>query len=278
MPTLQEATLTRIQLKDAAQGASLSHAVGWHHHDENSWSQAIQWSKGLAIGFRDKERLIASGFAIPYERKRARICMIITHPSYQKQGLATRIITHLLDHLSDFETIDLDASSSGQALYQKFGFRPLFPIRTWQFQGDAPKDPILKSPKVDVKTLIDIDHKAFGYKREDIIKQITNITPELAFSDDEGMALGTWSAGTLRIGPWIHPHPQGARRLMATILQEAENQKVRVVTPGPNPHAAPLLQNLGFVELDNPHKRMVRGEDTQESTNLYYAMISMVTG
>lgn len=100
--------LKLLEQNDAEQACALAHSVGWLHHDLKSLQRTIAWSKGLGFGLEQHGTLVSIGFAIPYQTQRARITMVITHPEYQGQGLASRILRHLLDVLAEFDTVDLD--------------------------------------------------------------------------------------------------------------------------------------------------------------------------
>ncbi|WP_232490208.1 GNAT family N-acetyltransferase [Neobacillus cucumis] len=88
----------------------------------------IQWLVG------DNEEIIACGAVLFYEfppsytnktGKKAYIVNMYTNQNYRGQGIATKLLTKLVDEVksSGISKIWLGASKMGRPVYKKFGFR-----------------------------------------------------------------------------------------------------------------------------------------------------------
>src|SRR5574341_202567 len=102
-----------IQLtpSDADRCAELSRSVGWEP-GLAAWKRQLSWGKDGCFGIEDGDRLVASTLTITYGQKRAWISMVITHPDYQRQGLASQLAESALDYLRNryITEIGLDAT------------------------------------------------------------------------------------------------------------------------------------------------------------------------
>lgn len=87
----------------------------------------IQWL------VEDKEEIIACGAVVFYEfppsytnktGKKAYIANMYTHENYRGQGIATKLLTRLVEEvrISGVSKIWLGASKMGRPVYKKFGF------------------------------------------------------------------------------------------------------------------------------------------------------------
>lgn len=148
------------------------------------------------------------------------------------------------------------------------------PIQTWELQPNK-LNPI-NTQTFEKAEVLKLDRAAFGYDRSHILHHL--IKEEHVFSDQSGFAIASLCAGSLRIGPWVHSDPQGAEKLMKSACSISNGHPVRVITQHGHPHAAKILEQLGFEEVVNPHVRMVLGTPPKEHPTNYYSLLGMVTG
>lgn len=188
------------------------------------------------------------------------------HQDFQRQGLGLALMEHLLTWMEEQKVplVKLDASPSGQPLYEKLGFVPLEEVYVFQrsksqLDGQRPKGIQLIMPQhLDLVTTSDT--RAFGADRSRLLGALLELYPERAFltQDEHKKVTGYLIAQPKRIGPWIMNESGDSEPLLCQALSLPFKGTVSVVTPAENINAVSLLQRFGF-QITRVNRHMAYG-------------------
>jgi GNAT superfamily N-acetyltransferase len=115
---------------------ALKEEAGWNQ-TEQDWLALFEFAPESCFGIEIDGVLAATITAVTYESGLAWIGMVLTARQFQRQGLASALLQHALDYLSNkpVDWIKLDATSIGQPLYERFGFEYECDIERWGRPG-----------------------------------------------------------------------------------------------------------------------------------------------
>lgn len=99
------------------------HVGWWPNRSLNDIADILD--QGPAVGAWDGDRLIGFARAVHDTKFRAYVEDVLVHPGYHRHGVATRLLSRLLDELRDIETISLFCDPAIAGLYEAQGFRRL---------------------------------------------------------------------------------------------------------------------------------------------------------
>src|SRR5579872_140121 len=125
-----------LEPSNVPQALALSQTVGWNQTAAD-WSLIIEMNPAGCFAMDVEGSVVATTTSIRYGTKLAWIGMVLTHPEFRGRGYARALMQHALHHLSDVQTIKLDATEVGAPLYRQLGFVDECPIERWIAQGHA---------------------------------------------------------------------------------------------------------------------------------------------
>ena len=186
----------------------------------------------------------------------AYIGLIGVLPEMQHQGIATRLMRHILDWLAtrDCPVALLDASIMGQPLYAQLGFVVDDQSEVWL----APPDYAVRLPTntkvatleaTDLSALVAYDTPHFGANRAQVLAALLHEFPGrlLARHNAAGQITGFALAQERTIGPWVADSPADAATVLHAALTLPFPQPPTVLLPAANTDGAALLARAGFV-------------------------------
>lgn len=197
---------------------------------------------------------------------------------FQRHGIGLALMGHLLDWLNQrgIHQVMLEASPTGQPLYEKLGFVAYNKVYVFQRQTGGPT--IQRPSEVQLLTSQDLDQitatdkQAFGADRGRLLQALLEIYPQRAFllTDGYGSVNGYLIAQEKRIGPWVMGGPANAELLLRAALSLPFIGPVSIVVPSENTEAVTLLQRYGF-EIVRVNRHMKRGPVTPvgQRTKIY---------
>jgi GNAT superfamily N-acetyltransferase len=101
---------------------ALYRSMGWW--PERTVEQiASVLKRDVAIGAWDGERLVGFARVVSDHCFHAYVDDVMTHPTYQHQGIGRRLLAHLVEALPHIETITLFCESELVHFYEELGFR-----------------------------------------------------------------------------------------------------------------------------------------------------------
>jgi GNAT superfamily N-acetyltransferase len=241
-----------LETSDVPQALALSQAVGWDQTDED-WRLAVEMNPSGCFAMECEGAVVATTTSVRYGAHLAWIGMVLTHPEFRGRGYARSLMQSALEHLSDVETIKLDATEMGAPLYRELGFVDECAIERWR--GHTHLSPV----EVQSFTYPAFDKEAFGADRGALLDCLAKIG---AASLEDAFAMGRGN----RFGPCVSRSKDFALLLAKWYLAQHPNQPiVWDLFPENN-----LAKTVGF-ELSRRLTRMTRGRKLKPDNSLIYA-------
>jgi GNAT superfamily N-acetyltransferase len=196
----------------------------------------------------------------------AYVGMMAVLTTYQRQGIGLALMEYLLDWLDRQKVpmVLLDASPSGQSLYERLGFVAYKNVEILQRSAGQPFFPCPKSIRPvsvsDLDRLSVDDTNAFGGDRSRVLCLLLETYPGRAFlfPDRSGQINGYLFAQANRLGPWVMQTGEDAEELLQAALSLPYAGPISVAVPEENAGAFPLLKRYGFEPI-RVNRHMGRG-------------------
>ena len=252
-----------MTLADIDDGLRLSGAAGWNQRSED-WRFLLEANPGRFVVAMRNGRVIGSGGAVCYGTALAWVCMILVDPSERGHGIGSRIVTGVLDRLSDIRAVGLDATPLGQGVYARLGFvetSRLVRLEAPPTAGEEDESPVRPLVPGDFDSVLAVDRSVFGADRSDLLRAAALRAPAFVALRDgvvAGYCLGRDGARSRQIGPVVAPDLELAASLVVTSLVSDQGQPVVVDAPADRADWLALLREFGFEEK-RPLVRMFRG-------------------
>ena len=265
-----EAVALRLMtLADIADGLRLSGATGWNQR-EPDWRFLLERNPGrFVVAVRDGH-VIGSGGAVCYGTALAWVCMILVDPSERGHGIGTRIVSGVLDRLSDMRSVGLDATPRGQGVYARLGFAETGRLVRVEADGLADRPPEPRRTDVasirtigpnDLERVLEVDRMVFGADRGDLLRWAARQAPALCRVDDAGTIVGycfgRGGSRSRQIGPVIARDATTARALVVAALHAPPGGSVVLDVPADRADWLAMLEEMGFA-VQRPLIRMFR--------------------
>ncbi|MFP4322154.1 MAG: GNAT family N-acetyltransferase [Anaerolineales bacterium] len=283
--------IRRLSPSDAAALTTLSQAAGWNT-TRAQWHRLLRWSGPGAYGIFHayKGELLSSALSFLYEDQRAWLGGVLTLPQWQGQGLASRLMETVLQPLDrrGVPEIMLDATAQGLPLYERFGFRALYPMQRFTSAPGAdvvlPVGPRRATPD-DLTALVELDAQIFGAVRRRVIQELlAGEHSTVWLLDGAGVALHgaiiaeRWPEMRARISGWWASDAAIAADLLACALGDLGGYTVLLDVPGPNRDAGQVCLAAGM-QPGNATTRMLRGDGPPSGqVAAYYGAIGLGVG
>jgi len=252
--------MTRADIPD---GLRLSGAAGWNQR-ESDWRFLLEGNPGrFVVAVRDG-RVIGSGGAVCYGTSLAWVCMILVDPSERGHGIGTRIVSGVLERLSDMRSVGLDATPFGLGVYTRLGFvetSRLLRMEAPPTSGEEDESPVRPLAPSDFSSVLALDREVFGADRGEVLRAAAARAPAFVADRDgviAGYCFGRDGARSRQIGPVVASDLEIASSLVVTSLVSDLGQPVVVDVPADRGDWLELLHEFGFEEK-RPLVRMSRG-------------------
>ncbi|MGD0090446.1 MAG: GNAT family N-acetyltransferase [Planctomycetota bacterium] len=187
---------------------------------------------GLVIGTATTTRFLPDSGPGSF----AWVGMVLVDPGFRGQGTGSTLLRRALDYLRGcgVETIKLDATPPGRALYLKHGFQDECNLERWAGQAcslPAPACALAPLSGADLAAAAAYDALAFGANRHSILQAWFQSWPEAAVAAWEGQRLAGYAlarrgANYCHAGPLVCDSPETGRALLARVLQTIAGQPV----------------------------------------------------
>ncbi len=269
--------------RDLKAADALSRDVGWPHRQED-WQFVLSVGEGLVAYCGD--RLAGTAMWWTYDRKIARLGMVIVDPTIQRSGIGRALMIGIMDRIAE-PTILLNATGAGETLYRQLDFRGTGSVV--QHQGAAFSVPLVAlrtSERIrpmgrnDTQRLIELDSMAAGVRRDAVITTLTH-QAEAVVLDDAGETVGfafyrRFGRG-YAIGPVVARDTAAAKALITHWIGSNVGMFVRIDVPGES-GLSDWLDELGLARLDNV-LTMIRGPGPKRAGGYHcFALINQALG
>lgn len=205
----------------------LSVEAGWNQNVAD-WRFMLGAGRGFGCTGRDGSWQ-ASSLILPLGQKLAWISMVLVTQERRRSGLGTALLKRCIDEVrSAGATAGLDATEQGRPIYLPLGFRDLYPIARWHFDGtraasvQLPVGVTLRPiTPADLPKLALYDRPLTGMERPAILAHLALRQPGRAWIAEDpvrktiGFALGREGRTATSLGPVVADSEAIALALLA---------------------------------------------------------------
>ena len=261
------ATDTRVMtLDDIDFGMALKTKAGWNQTPAD-WKRFIELQPGGCFVASVDGQDVGCGTACVLGDA-GWIAMILVDPEARGKGVGTLIMRRLLAYLAEnhVRTPRLDATSMGQPLYEKLGFKAEYKIARMTGKMKAGKEvpDVRKATTDDLEAMASVDFRVTGTDRARLLERLLDEFPDafLAVDDAEGELAGflTWRPGTkfTQIGPCSALTAEAGEKLFNEAFRRQAGQDILIDVPYDNEPAMKMAKKHGM-EVQRDFMRMYKG-------------------
>jgi GNAT superfamily N-acetyltransferase len=260
--------ITRLGRDDLDACLELAIERGWRP-DRRKWAMLLDLAE--VYGIRDPAGgLAGTAMLTRYGRRLAVVGMMLVASRHGRQGLGRRLMAHVLERAGD-ATVFLYATSLGQPLYERLGFRTVGGITTvvGRFTGGAEGGSRPAVPG-DGGAILALDAVALGADRGHLFAAYLRLAEQVRVveraGEMRGFAVAAPAAGEVVIGPVVAHDVEEARTLIADVASAIDGP-VRLDVDdrlrdwarehGLEPRDDAALMVLGDRELPGARERLV---------------------
>lgn len=215
----------RLEARHLQAACELSTVIGWNQVLAD-WEMMLR--QGSGIGLQDPAgRIVATAVCLPYGQTFGWISMVLVHPDWRKQGLATYLLNECIDLLESQGLVPvLDATPAGDAVYRPLGFKPQLGLTRWQIEAGASTEVVGNArpmTRADLPTVRAMDEQVFGGPRALILDSLFSRAAPVCriMPDGSGIALARDGRLATQIGPVLASSDGSALALLAAAVRAA---------------------------------------------------------
>jgi len=194
-------------------GATESEAV-WPLSIEAGWNQNVaDWrfmlAQGRGFGLRGADgQWEASSLVLPLGDRLAWISMVLVTKARRRGGVGTSLLKRCIAEVQASGAVPgLDATEQGRPIYLPLGFRDVYKIARWHFDGvkEMPSTGAVRPmTATDLPAVLACDRARSGMDRSPLLTHLATRQPAMAFvADSGGFVLGREGRTAYSIGPVI---------------------------------------------------------------------------
>jgi GNAT superfamily N-acetyltransferase len=193
-------------------GVAESEAV-WPLSIEAGWNQNVaDWrfmlGAGHGFGLRTDGMWQASSLVLPLGDKLAWISMVLVTKGRRRGGVGTGLLKRCIAEVKGSGAVaGLDATEQGRPIYLPLGFRDLYKISRWHFDGAKDMPPavtVRPMTAADLLAVMAYDRARSGMDRPKLLTHLAERQPAMAWvSDSGGFVLGREGRTAYSIGPIV---------------------------------------------------------------------------
>jgi GNAT superfamily N-acetyltransferase len=265
-----DATFRDLAPTDLAAGLALCRKIGWNQ-TEADWRALLE----PPSVFRAAEvggRVVGTAGAVGYGRDLAWVCMVIVDPDSRGLGLASRLVSDVLDRVSDFAVVGLDATPQGRPVYARLGFAdgPALARMETSAERAAPSLGAARPLRdADLDAVLRWDRQVFGADRSRVLRMAFATAPEYAWVVEgdglEACCFGRHGHNAEQVGPVVARTTGAARDVVAAALASRPDRRFFLDVTAEGREVA---MSLGFSQ-QRPFTRMYRGPSLPSSDALF---------
>ena len=228
----------------------LTEAAGWNQIEQD-WLTVLALAPGQCWVREADGKVVGTVTAISYGRKLAWIGMMLVDPAYRRRGIGRGLMEHALAYLegAGVETIKLDATDMGYALYRGLGFQDECLIERWSgIAGPVPRESATQDLRllVEVEEVSALDQEAFGVSRTALLRSLRRACAQECLRTPDGYVMARPGSNAHFLGPCVAREAGQARRLIKSILAKHYGEKLFWDLLPDNELASDLARELGF--------------------------------
>lgn len=206
------------------------------------------------------------------------VALVLVDQGLRRQGIATALMEHALAYLDGrgVETVRLDATPTGQPLYEKLGFVAEYQLARYQgtFTASGPVEGVEPLGFEDLEDVIRLDREVTGTDRRKLLLRLWQERPEAMrmvrrSGPIEGFLTTRTGAGAVQIGPCLASAEAGPM-LFADAACRLAGQRAFLDLPVGHQAAEREAETRGLT-VQRHLLRMVRGKPIRERVEQLWA-------
>jgi GNAT superfamily N-acetyltransferase len=162
--------LRTIQLEDISNCKLLSDSEGWNQ-TEKDWKLLVENPQNVCLIAEIGHEIIGTATATNYSGEVAWIGMVLVEKTFRGRGVGKMLVSNVLNRLNSFKSVKLDATPTGQPLYEKLGFNNEYLIHRMttlsldNFQSYISNISPESIQKSEIQEVVTFDTSIFGADR-----------------------------------------------------------------------------------------------------------------
>src|ERR1051325_8070201 len=131
--TKDDLEIRRLSESDVPAAMRLKELAGWNQSDSD-WRRLLEIEPEGCFAAWLGDRMVATTTTTGYAKTLGWVGMVLVDPEYRRLGIATSLTRRALQYLDDCEiqTVKLDATPAGHAVYKELGFVEETLIERWE--------------------------------------------------------------------------------------------------------------------------------------------------
>jgi GNAT superfamily N-acetyltransferase len=260
-----------LRVEDLPAADKLRQTAGWNQ-TLLDWRRLLALDPAGCFAAVDGEQVVGTATTTSFGTELAWIGMVLVDPSRRNQGIGRQLLNQCLEYLrgKGVRCIKLDATPTGQILYEKLGFQVEWPLARWM-RTDAemsdralPVRPVASATNEDWNGMLELDRQVFGVDRAVLLQRLRETSIQSVICRAINGKLGGF--GFLRdgvnadyIGPVASRTPEMGKSITLHLLR-ASHRPVYWDIPNPCLDAESWAAQLGLVR-QRPLLRMFLGKN-----------------
>lgn len=244
-----------LQESDIPAALRLKELAKWNQ-TKRDWLRLLRLEPEGCFCATTSGQLVGTITTTTYGQSVAWVGMVLVDPDHRRRGTATALMKVATEYLSNagIETIKLDATPAGRAVYESLGFREESLIERWEGIGGVDRIDSLTLDTTRRKELLAFDAHAFGVDRSELLELLIEdsyAAPQIATGSDDrlkGYALTRAGTSAVYVGPTLASDASVATNLLNNVLSQVSDAPVYIDLNTNFEDGRSILTERGFVK------------------------------
>jgi len=270
-----------MTLNDVKPLMEIKNHIGWNQL-EADWKFLIEYYPRHCFTVFSENRVVGSVTGINYDNKVGWIGMVMVHEEFRGLGLAKALMNAALDSMKNCKCVKLDATPSGQPVYEKMGFVPEWTITRMINTEFVHKNKSIESMaepvwEDDMAEICKLDAQVFGVDRSCLLRRLMREYPDLAFKivyDGKitGFCFGRNGHKYRQIGPIVSRNSLEAFEIFKAAAVCRGDSSLVIDVIDANTDFVEAMKHIGFI-AQRSLLRMFKGVNDRQSQVPRYFVI-----